>query len=93
MSKQNLSFKPVPKKLAAATWSAISVMAMLSMSSHAVWAQTEAVTQVPQRVEITGSSIKRIDAETALPIQIISRDSIEKAGVTTAAELLGKISS
>jgi iron complex outermembrane receptor protein len=39
-------------------------------------------------VEITGSSIKRIDAETALPVQIIGREDIDKSGVTTAAELL-----
>ena len=92
MSKQKLSFKPVPKKLAAATWSAISVMALLSMPNQAAWAQTEAVTQVPQRVEITGSSIKRIDAETALPIQIVSRQDIEKSGATTAEQLLSSIS-
>lgn len=44
------------------------------------------------RVEITGSSIKRIDAETSLPVQVIRREEIERSGVTTAAELLGKIS-
>jgi iron complex outermembrane receptor protein len=45
-----------------------------------------------QRVEITGSSIKRLDAETALPVQVIRREDIDKSGVTTAAELLGKVS-
>jgi len=45
-----------------------------------------------ERVEITGSSIKRVDAETALPVQVIRRDDIAKAGVTTAAELLKNIS-
>ncbi len=45
-----------------------------------------------QKVEITGSAIKRIDAETALPVQIINREAIDKAGVTTAAELMAKIS-
>lgn len=45
-----------------------------------------------ERVEITGSSIKRVDAETALPVQVIKRDDIAKAGVTTAAELLKNIS-
>ena len=46
-----------------------------------------------QRVEITGSSIKRIEGEAALPVEIIKRDDIDKSGVTTAAELLQKISS
>ena len=46
-----------------------------------------------ERVEVTGSSIKRIDGEAALPVEVIKRADIDKAGVTTAAELLQKISS
>jgi iron complex outermembrane recepter protein len=49
--------------------------------------------QEAQRVEITGSSIKRIDGETVLPVETLRRDDIEKVGVTTAAELLQKITS
>jgi len=41
-----------------------------------------------QRVEITGSSIKRATAETASPIQVISRDDLAKSGKTTVAEYL-----
>ncbi len=51
-----------------------------------------ALAQTAQRVEITGSAIKRIDAELALPVQIITRADIDKAGVTTAAELMATIS-
>ena len=40
------------------------------------------------RVEITGSSIKRASAETASPIQVISRDDLVKSGKTTVAEYL-----
>lgn len=43
------------------------------------------------RVEITGSAIKRLDSETALPVQVVSREEIQKAGVTTASELLAKV--
>ena len=46
-----------------------------------------------ERVEVTGSSIKRIDAETALPVTVIKREDLDKLGVTTAAELLDRISS
>ncbi len=49
--------------------------------------------QTMQRVEITGSSIKRIEGEAALPVEVIKREDIDKSGVTTAAELLQKISS
>ncbi|MET0265593.1 MAG: TonB-dependent receptor [Duganella sp.] len=45
------------------------------------------------RVEITGSAIRRIEAETALPVQVISRADIEKVGVTTASEILARLSS
>src|SRR6202008_4344848 len=41
-----------------------------------------------QRVEITGSSIRRVDAEGALPITVISRDAIDKASVNTVTELI-----
>jgi iron complex outermembrane receptor protein len=63
------------------------------MAQHAV-AQEQAQTDEPKmhRVEITGSSIKRIDSETALPVQTITREDIEKMGATTAAELVKNIS-
>lgn len=44
-----------------------------------------------ERVEITGSSIRRIDAETALPVQIIKREQIEKTGATSVVDLLQKL--
>jgi iron complex outermembrane receptor protein len=62
-----------------------AVLALLTLAAAGVQAQTS------QRVEVTGSSIKRIDAETALPVQVISRDDIVKAGITTAAELVATI--
>ncbi|MEK8045169.1 TonB-dependent receptor [Ideonella margarita] len=45
-----------------------------------------------QRIEVTGTSIKRLEGEAALPVQILRREDIEKAGVTTAAELLKTLS-
>src|SRR5439155_1582422 len=41
-----------------------------------------------ERVEITGSSIKRIDAETALPVQIVSRQEIESTGSANVEQFL-----
>lgn len=40
------------------------------------------------RVEITGSSIRRIDAESALPVQVIKREAIERSGYTSTADLI-----
>ncbi len=43
------------------------------------------------RVEITGSSIKRVDAETALPVTVIRVEDLQKQGVTTAEQALQRI--
>ncbi len=55
---------------------------------------TSATAQQPQkidRVEVTGSNIKRIEGESALPITIYKREDIEKTGATNAADLLDKL--
>jgi iron complex outermembrane recepter protein len=49
------------------------------------WAQQDST---PVRVEITGSSIRRLAAETASPVQTLTREAIEKSGKATVAELL-----
>ncbi|MBC3933260.1 TonB-dependent receptor [Undibacterium sp. CY22W] len=41
-----------------------------------------------QRVEVTGTNIRRAEAETASPIQIINRADIDKSGKATVAEYL-----
>lgn len=41
-----------------------------------------------QRVEVTGSSIKRATQETASPIQVISKEDLMKSGKATVAEYL-----
>ncbi len=47
----------------------------------------------PQRIEITGSSIKRIAVEGALPVQTLSKAQIEQTGATTAADLIASLPS
>ena len=44
--------------------------------------------QTLQRVEITGSNIKRIDAETVAPVDVITREQIERSGQPTVADVL-----
>jgi len=44
-----------------------------------------------QRVEITGSSIKRLQGETANPLSVIKADEFVKAGVTNVQEALSRI--
>jgi len=44
--------------------------------------------QTLDRVEITGSSIKRIESETALPVQFVSKADIARSGAQTVSELI-----
>ncbi len=61
----------------------------LVMAPGAVMAQDATL----QRVEITGSAIKRIDAETAVPITVIKFDDLKKQGVTTIEQVMASITS
>ena len=67
------------------------LMALIGVAGTAV--AQEATPQAMQRVEVTGSSIKRIAKEGALPVQVITYDQIEKQGITSAEQLLSTISS
>ncbi|MGO4469162.1 TonB-dependent receptor, partial [Pseudoduganella sp. RAF53_2] len=46
-----------------------------------------------QRVEITGSAVKRIAVEGALPVQTLSKLQIEQTGATTVADLVATLPS
>ncbi|WP_038488714.1 TonB-dependent receptor [Janthinobacterium agaricidamnosum] len=74
---------------------ALGLGAAVALLGHEAAAQSSdsatAAVNMP-RVEITGSAIKRVESETALPVQVITRADIEKAGVTTAAELMARVS-
>jgi iron complex outermembrane receptor protein len=41
-----------------------------------------------ERVEITGSSIRRTESETAVPVQVITREEVEKTGSTNVEQFL-----
>jgi len=45
------------------------------------------------KIEVTGSNIKRIEGETALPVTIITRQDIERSGAQNTEEILRRISS
>ncbi|MFG6448794.1 TonB-dependent receptor plug domain-containing protein [Roseateles sp. BYS180W] len=65
--------------------------ALVCVSAHAQNQQTSEPQQL-QRVEVTGSSIKRVNAETASPVQVIDRKEIEKSGANTLAQILNALS-
>ena len=47
--------------------------------------------QEGQRVEITGSSVRRIDAESALPVQVITKEQIVLTGATSVVDLIRRL--
>jgi iron complex outermembrane recepter protein len=68
----------------------INAMAVMAVSGTA-YAQSSEPQKV-ERVEVTGSAIKRIDAETAVPITVLKMDDLKKGGVTTVEQVLSLIS-
>jgi iron complex outermembrane receptor protein len=52
---------------------------------------TLAQTTTLERAEITGSSLRRVDAETALPVTVIKAEDLVKQGVTTAEQAVQRI--
>ena len=50
--------------------------------------QSQAQAQDALRVEVTGSSIKRLASEASLPITSVSGEELEKRGMTTLADLM-----
>jgi len=78
--------KPTPTRSPALrlTFLAAACMAVAG-TSHA---QSSSTGDGTQRVEITGSRIKQIDAEGASPVEVINRDEIRKTGATSVRELL-----
>nr|WP_315219267.1 TonB-dependent receptor [uncultured Duganella sp.] len=63
---------------------ALAVLAGTTMFAGQASAQEQAI----QKVEITGSAIKRINVEGALPVQRLSSEQIAKTGATSVAELV-----
>jgi len=70
---------------------AIAFGGLAALCGAPVYAQSSDAQRL-ERVEITGSSIKRIEGETALPVQVITREDIQKTGAANVEQLLQTIS-
>jgi iron complex outermembrane receptor protein len=64
----------------------LGVLAMPALAQEAPAAEPRM-----QRVEITGSSIKRLASETATPLTVIRADEFTRQGLTTAQEVLSRL--
>lgn len=65
---------------------------MLAFGGTLVLSGVPSVAQTQlERVEVTGSSIRRIAAETALPVTVIKVEELTRQGVTTAEQAISRI--
>ena len=54
-------------------------------------AYAQSTPQKVDKVEITGSNIKRVDVETVAPVDVITREQIERSGQPTIADVLRNV--
>ena len=69
-----------------------SIVASAAAFGQANPTDTAAAAQPDIRIEVTGSNIKRVENEGALPVTTITRRDIERSGATTTMELLQQVS-
>jgi iron complex outermembrane receptor protein len=70
---------------------ATAIGAGMTVSLVALPAAAQQTAQSKERIEVTGSNIKRTDTETPAPVQVITREQIERSGATNVAELLREL--
>lgn len=78
-------------KLSSAVLQTVGIGMFVGVAGSAL-AQTAAVPQAIDKIEVTGSNIKRAEAETASPIQVITALEIARSGKATVAEFLQTLS-
>jgi len=72
--------------------SKLAVAALIAMGSLGAQAQSDSPAQL-ERIEITGSSIKRIASEGALPVQTLTAEQIRATGATNVADVVQRLPS
>ncbi|WP_088280700.1 TonB-dependent receptor [Ideonella sp. A 288] len=70
----------------------ISRAALLAVGGTVALAAMPSLAQTSQRVEITGSAIKRVDAETAVPVTVIKIEELKAQGVTSVEQIMSSLS-
>jgi iron complex outermembrane receptor protein len=72
----------------------IALMQVLGVGLAAGVVALPAMAQQPaskERIEVTGSNIKRVEGESALPVTVITREEIQNSGVTTVQDILDRL--
>ncbi|HEY7944725.1 MAG TPA: TonB-dependent receptor plug domain-containing protein, partial [Casimicrobiaceae bacterium] len=80
------------KRFALALASVVGVGGLAALAGAPAYAQTQPAPAVKERIEVTGSSIRRVEGEGALPVQVMTRADIEKSGSQTVMDLIDRLS-
>ncbi len=83
---------PMARCLRLAFTGGIAGLAIVGQPAFAQTGTQSETVQTGERVQVTGSSIKRIDAETSLPVQILNRQDIDRLNPQNTEDLLRSIS-
>lgn len=75
----------------------IAQVILLTCFAGSALAQTPPASTTPaapkvEKIEVTGSSIKRVQSEGATPLQIITKEDIDREGITSAEQLVALLS-
>ncbi len=76
------------KQLVRVVAQALGTGVALSMVAVGAYAQQA---QKVEKIEVTGTHIKRVDSEAVAPVEVITRDAIERSGQPTVADVLRNI--
>ena len=66
-------------------------LALVYTSGLAFASLSAAAQTTLERVSVTGSSIKRLEAETALPVTVMTRSEIQKSGAVSVEDLMHRV--
>jgi iron complex outermembrane receptor protein len=78
------------QKLSGALAHALGAGVAASLAITGAYAQQA---QKVEKIEVTGSNIKRVDTETPAPVQVITRQDIERTGKSTIADVIRELPS
>ena len=81
---------PKIRKLTSALAQVLGGGLAVTLAAGTVYAQQA---QRVEKIEVTGSNIKRVDTEGPAPVEIITKQQIERTGATNTNELLRSIAS
>lgn len=70
----------------------VSMGALLALGGAVLATSAPVHAQTTQRIEITGSAIKRIDAETVVPVTTFRAEELRAQGITSVEQILAQLS-